>query len=66
MELEDQMARVRLRHPGDQDSQDMMKMVIDRFERASEDEPNCSQVMVGLDMKPEEVARMVLEKVNAK
>jgi len=66
MELEDQMARVRLRHAGDQDSQDMMKMVIDRFERAGEDEPNCSQVMVGPDMKPEEVARMVLEKVNAK
>ena len=38
--------------------------VSDFFERIGEDEPNCSKVMVGPDMKPEDVVRMVLEKVN--
>ena len=36
------------------------------FERAGEDEPNCSEVMVGPDMKPDDVAKIVLEKVNVK
>ena len=40
--------------------------VFDHFERVCEDEPNCSEVMVGPDMKPEDVVRMVLEKVNVK
>ena len=66
MELEDQMDRVRSRHPGDQNAVDQMKKVFDLFERAGEDEPNCSIVMVGPDMKPEDVARVVLEKVNVK
>ena len=38
--------------------------VFDRFERASESEPNCSEVVVSQDMKPEEVAGIVLGKVN--
>ena len=40
--------------------------LFDLFERTGEDEPNCSEVMVGPDMKPEDVVRMVLEKVNVK
>ena len=42
------------------------QMVFGLFERAGEDEPNCSSVMVGPDTKPEDVAIMVLEKVNVK
>ena len=38
--------------------------VFDRFERAGESEPNCSEVVVSQDMKPEEVAGIVLGKVN--
>ena len=38
--------------------------MFDLFERAGEDEANCSEVMVGPDMKPEDVARVVLEKVK--
>ena len=38
--------------------------VFDLFERAGEDEANCSEVMVGPDMTPEDVARVVLEKVK--
>ena len=34
------------------------------FERAGEDEPNCSEVMVSPDMKPDDVAKIVLEKVK--
>jgi len=66
MELEDQMARVRARHAGDQNVVDMMKGVFDLVERPGEDEPNCSTVMIGPDMKPEDVAKMVLEKVDLK
>ena len=40
--------------------------MFDLFERAGEDEPNCSEVMVGPDMKPEDVVRIVLDKVNVK
>ena len=40
--------------------------VSDCFERVKEDEPNCSVVKVGLGMTPEDVARVVLEKVNVK
>ena len=40
--------------------------MFDHFERAGEDEPNCSEMMVALDMTPEDVARLVLEKVNWK
>ena len=40
--------------------------VFDHFERASDEEPNCSEVMVDPDMRPEDVARIVLEKVNRK
>jgi len=66
MELKDQIARVRSRHPGDEDNLDQMKTVFDHFERAGEDEPNCSEVMVDPDMTPEDVARLVLEKLNWK
>ena len=38
--------------------------MFDLFERAGEDEANCSEVMVGPDMTPEDVARVVLEKVK--
>ena len=41
-------------------------MLFDLFERPGEDEPNCSKVIVGRDMKPEDVVRMVLDKANAK
>ena len=41
-------------------------MLFDLFERPAEDEPNCSKVMVAPDMKPEDVVRIVLEKVNVK
>ena len=40
--------------------------MFDLFERAGEDEPNCSTVMIGPDMKAEDVAKMVLEKVDLK
>ena len=40
--------------------------VFDHFERVGGDEPNCSEVMVRPDMKPEDVAKVVLEKVNVK
>ena len=39
-------------------------MVSDLFERPGEKENNCCKVMVGPDMKPEDVVRMVLEKVK--
>ena len=42
------------------------QVIFDHFERASKDEPNCSEVMVAPDMTPENVARLVLEKVNGK
>ena len=42
------------------------QMLFDLFERPGEDEPNCSKVMVGRDMEPEDVVRMVLDKVKAK
>ena len=42
------------------------QVIFDHFERASKDEPNCSEVMVAPDMTPEDVARLVLEKVNGK
>merc|ERR550517_976559 len=56
MHPEDQMARVQSRHEGDSDAVDMMKTVFDHFERAGEEEPNCSEVMVDTDMRPEDVA----------
>ena len=40
--------------------------MFDHFERAGEDEPNCSEVMVGQEMTPEAVAGLVLEKVTGK
>ena len=40
--------------------------VFDHFERAGEEEPNCSEVMVAPDMSPEDVVSLVLEKVNQK
>ena len=40
--------------------------VFDLVERPGEDEPNCSTVMIGADMKPEDVATMVLEKIGLK
>ena len=46
--------------------QSVDQTVFDRFERAGEDEPNCSEVMVDPSMTPEDVARIVLEKVNGK
>ena len=48
------------------DKSDVHQVVFDHFERASKDEPNCSEVMVAPDMTPEDVARLVLEKVNGK
>ena len=71
--------RVRSRHEGDPDAAEMMKVrkckrkdqpvdqtVFDHFERAGDEEPNCSEVMVDPDMRPEDVARIVLEKVYRK
>merc|ERR1711971_413712 len=55
MQPDDQMARVQSRHEGDSDAVNMMKTVFDRFERAGEDEPNCSEVMVDPSMTPEDV-----------
>ena len=46
--------------------QPVAQTVFALFERAGEDEPNCSEVMVGPDMKPDDVAKIVLEKVNVK
>ena len=40
--------------------------VFDHFERAGDEEPNCSEVMVDPDMRPEDVARIVLDRVNGK
>ena len=40
--------------------------VFDHFEPTGENEPNCSEVMVAPDMTPEDVAWLVLEKVNGK
>ena len=40
--------------------------MFDHFERAGEEEPNCSEVMVAPDMSPEDVVSLVLEKVNQK
>ena len=46
--------------------QPVAQTVFALFERAGEDEPNCSEVMVSPDMKPDDVAKIVLEKVNVK
>ena len=48
------------------DKSDVHQVIFDHFERASKDEPNCSEVIVAPDMTPENVARLVLEKVNGK
>jgi len=64
MKLEDQMARVRSRHAGDDNSVDMMKAVYDLCEPAGDDEPNTWEVMVTPDMTREDILKMVLEKVN--
>ena len=47
-----------------QNQNSKFKMVFDRFERGGEDEPNCSEVIIDPDMTPEDVVRIVLEKVN--
>ena len=44
--------------------QPVAQTVFALFERAGEDEPNCSEVMVSPDMKPDDVAKIVLEKVK--
>merc|ERR1711962_71829 len=65
MKLEDQVARLRSRHPGNDDALNQLKAVCDIWEPAGDDEPNTWEVMVAPDMTREDVLKMVLEKVNS-
>merc|ERR550534_3271500 len=65
MEVEDMENRVRARHAGDENSVEMFKTVYRLFEPVGEDEPNCSEVKVSPSMTPEDVAQIVLQKINA-
>merc|ERR1712179_735348 len=64
MEVEDQMARVRSRHAGDDSSVEMMKKAYHLCELPGEDESNIVEVKVTPDKTPSDILRMVLEKVN--
>jgi len=64
MSLEDQMARVRSRHLGDQHMVDMFKVIYDMCEPAGDKEPNIVEVKVTPDKTPDDILNMVLEKVN--
>ena len=52
--------------PGSDKNQNLLILmkISDRFESVGEDEPNCSRLMIGPDMTPENVTTVVLEKVN--
>ena len=66
MEPEDQMARIRSRHSGDEKVVERMKTVYNLCEPAGPDETNTCEVKIDSGKTPEDVLNLVLEKINTK
>ena len=66
MEMEEQMARIRSRHLGDEKVVERMKTVYNLCEQASPDEINTFEVKIDAGKNPDDVLHMVFQKINAK
>ena len=66
MEMEEQMARIRSRHLGDEKVVERMKTVYNLCEQASPDEINTFEVKIDAGKNPDDVLHMFLQKINAK
>ena len=66
MEMEEQMDRIRSRHLGDEKVVERMKTVYNLCEQASSDESNTCEVKIDARKNPDDVLKMVLQKINAK
>jgi len=64
MEPEDQMARLKSRHSGNDDAMNMMKAMSGLSEPPTIEEPNTSVVKVTSDKTPEDILEIVLEKIQ--
>ena len=56
MSKEDQAARIKARHGDEKSFVDLLSNIYDKYEPASEDEPNAIHVLVDKDMSRDDVA----------
>jgi len=64
MSREDQMDRIKTRHGDEESMSEMLTKLYDKYEPATEDEPNAIHVLITKEMSRDDVVEKILKLVN--